>query len=232
MIEVSPTPTRPGATAAVPRALPRMLVVLDVDSTLIEDEAIELLAAEAGSLAEVAAVTDRAMRGELDFAESLRSRVATLAGLPDTVHVEVGARIRVTPGADRMVEALHAAGHVVAVVSGGFHELLDPLAARLGLDLWRANRLETAGGHLTGRVTGPVIDAAAKRAAVEEWSRELGIPLTRVIAVGDGANDLEMMAVAGLSVAFDAKPAVRRGADVCIDRRDLAQVLALVGLRP
>lgn len=216
--------------AAVPNALPRMLVVLDVDSTLIEDEAIELLAAEAGSLVEVAAVTDRAMRGELDFAESLRSRVATLAGLPDTVHAAVGARIRLTSGAERLVEGLHAAGHVVAVVSGGFHELLDPLAERLGLDRWRANRLESADGRLTGRVTGPVIDARAKRDAVEEWSRELGIPLDRVVAVGDGANDLEMMAVAGLSVAFDAKPAVRHRADVCIDRRDLAQVLALLGL--
>jgi phosphoserine phosphatase len=223
------TPPAPAASP-VPRALPRMLVVLDVDSTLIEDEAIELLAAEAGALDEVAAVTERAMRGELDFAESLRSRVATLAGLPSTVHRAVGSRIRVTPGAERLIRGLHDAGHVVAVVSGGFHELLDPLAERLGLDLWRANRLETADGRLTGRVTGPVIDAAAKRAAVEEWSAGLGIPLARVVAVGDGANDLEMMAVAGLSVAFDAKPAVRRSADVCVDRRDLAQVLALVGL--
>jgi phosphoserine phosphatase len=217
-------------TPPLPTAPPRMLVVLDVDSTLIEDEAIELLAAEAGSLAEVAAVTDRAMRGELDFAESLRFRVATLAGLPDAVHAAVGARIRLTPGAERLVAGLHAAGHVVAVVSGGFHELLDPLAERLGLDLWRANRLESEQGRLTGRVTGPVIDARAKREAVEEWSEELGIPLARVVAVGDGANDLEMMAVAGLSVAFDAKPAVRRRADVCVDERDLAQVLALLGL--
>ncbi len=223
------TPDAPSASP-VPPALPRMLVVLDVDSTLIEDEAIELHAAEAGSLDEVAAVTDRAMRGELDFAESLRSRVATLAGLPSSVHATVGARIRVTPGAERMIQGLHEAGHVVAVVSGGFHELLDPLAERLGLDLWRANRLETAEGRLTGCVAGPVVDAAAKRDAVEEWSRELGIPLARVVAVGDGANDLEMMAVAGLSVAFDAKPAVRRRADVCVDRRDLAQVLALLGL--
>ncbi|WP_435078948.1 phosphoserine phosphatase SerB [Clavibacter michiganensis] len=223
------TPPAPSESPVTP-ALPRMLVVLDVDSTLIEDEAIELLAAEAGSLDEVAAVTDRAMRGELDFAESLRSRVATLAGLPSSVHATVGARIRVTPGAERMIQGLHDAGHVVAVVSGGFHELLDPLAERMGLDLWRANRLEALEGCLTGRVTGPVIDAAAKRAAVEEWSRELGIPLARVVAVGDGANDLEMMAVAGLSVAFDAKPAVRRRADVCVDRRDLAQVLALLGL--
>ncbi|MBF4624342.1 phosphoserine phosphatase SerB [Clavibacter sp. VKM Ac-2872] len=223
------TPPAP-SSAPVPRVLPRMLVVLDVDSTLIEDEAIELLAAEAGAVDEVAAVTDRAMRGELDFAESLRSRVATLAGLPTTVHAAVGSRIRVTPGAERMIAGLHEAGHVVAVVSGGFHELLDPLAERLGLDLWRANRLETADGRLTGRVAGPVVDAAAKRAAVEEWSAALGIPLARVVAVGDGANDLEMMAVAGLSVAFDAKPAVRRRADVCVDRRDLAQVLALLGL--
>jgi len=223
--------TPPATAASEPRsARPRMLVVLDVDSTLIEDEAIELLAAEAGSLDEVADVTERAMRGELDFAESLRSRVRTLAGLPESVHAIVGARIRVTPGAERLVAGLHDAGHAVAVVSGGFHELLDPLAERLGLDLWRANRLETVDGRLTGRVTGPVIDAAAKRAAVEEWSAGLGIPLSRVVAVGDGANDLEMMAVAGLSVAFDAKPAVRARADVCVDRRDLAQVLALLGL--
>jgi phosphoserine phosphatase len=228
VLPMMPPPS--AASSSVARALPRMLVVLDVDSTLIEDEAIELLAAEAGSLEQVAEVTDRAMRGELDFAESLRSRVATLAGLPDAVHATVGARIRLTPGAERLVAGLHDAGHVVAVVSGGFHELLDPLAARLGLDRWRANRLESVDGHLTGRVSGPVIDATAKRSAVEEWSRELGIPLARVVAVGDGANDLEMMAVAGLSVAFDAKPAVRRRADVCVDRRDLAQVLALLGL--
>ncbi|WP_394551840.1 phosphoserine phosphatase SerB [Agromyces sp. MMS24-JH15] len=207
------------------------LVVLDADSTLIREEAIELLADAAGSLDLVAAVTERAMRGELDFAESLRERVATLAGLDESVFAEVRARMTPTPGVEELIAGVHAAGGRVGVVSGGFHELLDPLAARLGLDFCRANRLELADGRLTGRVDGPIVDAEAKAVALAEWAEASGLPLGRTVAVGDGANDLRMLGLAGLGVAFCAKPVVRAQADVAIDEPDLSRVLALLGLR-
>jgi phosphoserine phosphatase len=211
--------------------VPRFLVVLDVDSTLIENEVIELLAEAAGSHDEVRNITARAMAGELDFAESLRERVATLAGLPVSVFGEATRRILVTPGVPSLITAVHASGGLVAVVSGGFHEILDPLAEGLGLDRWRANRLEVASGRLTGRVAGPIVDARGKASALRDWAEEAGIPISRTIAVGDGANDLEMMSEAGLSVAFDAKPRVRESADVAMPLRDLSQVLPLLGLR-
>ncbi|SDN25141.1 phosphoserine phosphatase [Cryobacterium flavum] len=207
------------------------LVVLDADSTLIQDEVIELLADAAGSRELVADVTERAMRGELDFADSLRERVLTLAGLPDTVFAEVGRRIRPTEGVHELIAGIHAAGGVVGVVSGGFHELLDPLAADLGLDHWRANRLEVEGGYLTGRVLGPIIDAEAKAVALREWAAQRRIILSQTIAVGDGANDLRMMDAAGLAVAFNAKPRVKREADLVIENCNLSQVLPLLGLR-
>ncbi len=210
---------------------PRFLVVLDADSTLIQDEVIELLADAAGSRKLVADVTERAMRGELDFAESLHERVATLAGLPESVFDDVGALIRPTPGVEELIAGVHAAGGLFGVVSGGFHELLDPLGETLGLDSWRANRLDVVDGVLTGTVVGPIIDAQAKADTLREWADAAGIPLTRTIAVGDGANDLAMMAIAGLSVAFNAKPRVRAEADVAIDVADLSQILPLLGLR-
>ena len=208
-----------------------MLVVLDVDSTLIEQEAIELLAEEAGSGAAVAAVTARAMAGELDFATSLADRVAALAGLDVAVFARVAPRITLTRGARELVDGVQAAGGCVAVVSGGFHELLDPLAADLGLDAHRANRLELETGRLTGRTTGPVIDAAAKAAALREWAGSFEVPRSRTVVVGDGANDLAMMSEAGLSIAFDAKPVVRQHAHVSLPERDLSAVLAVLGLR-
>ena len=210
---------------------PRFLVVLDADSTLIQDEVIELLADAAGSRDLVADVTERAMQGELDFAQSLRERVLTLAGLPETVFAEVGRRIRPTDGVQELIAGIHAGGGVVGVVSGGFHELLDPLAADLGLDYWRANRLEVESGRLTGRVLGPIIDAEAKAVALREWAAQDQIALSQTIAVGDGANDLRMMDAAGLSVAFNAKPRVKREADLVIDHCNLSQVLPLLGLR-
>jgi phosphoserine phosphatase len=208
----------------------RFLVVLDVDSTLIENEVIELLAAQAGSLAEVTAITFRAMNGELDFEESLRSRVATLRGLPESVFENVGKQVVVTDGVPAMIAAVRAAGGRVGVVSGGFHEVVDPVAHRLGLDYWRANRLETVNGVLTGQLTGPVIDAEAKASTLREWAADFGVPLIQTVAVGDGANDLPMMAITGLSVGFDAKAPVRDEANVIMDRRDLAQLLPLLGL--
>ena len=209
----------------------RFLVVLDVDSTLIENEVIELLADVAGTLPVVAEITLSAMNGELDFEQSLRARVATLAGLPETVFADVAPRIVVTAGVPEMIAAVQGAGGRVAVVSGGFHEVLDPVADELGLDRWRANRLEIVDGVLTGGLTGPIIDAQAKADTLQEWADDMGIPLSQTVAVGDGANDLTMMALAGLAVGFDAKAPVRDLAHVLIDERDLSLVLPLLGLR-
>jgi phosphoserine phosphatase len=191
---------------------------------------IELVAEAAGVRAEVAAATEAAMRGELDFTTSLRRRLALLAGLPATALMGVRARIRVTTGARKLISGVHAAGGAVAAVSGGFTAVLDPLAAELGLDAWRANELELEDGRLTGRVVGPVVDGAVKRESLLAWATERGVPPSRTVAVGDGANDLAMMRAAALSVAFDAKPAVRAAASVVLPERDLSRLLPLLGL--
>lgn len=211
--------------------MPRFLLVLDVDSTLIENEVIDLLAAAAGSEELVRAVTLRAMNGELDFAESLRERVATLAGLPEAVLAEVGAQVRVTRGVAELIAGVHAAGGWVTVVSGGFHEIVDSIATALGLDRWEANRLGVRDGVLDGTVAGEVVDARAKADALRRWAAELGVPVAQTVAIGDGANDLPMMAAAGLSIGFDAKAPVRDEADLVLDERDLSAVLAVLGLR-
>lgn len=203
-----------------------LLVVLDVDSTLIGQEVVDLLADAAGVGDEVAAITAAAMRGELDFAGSLTRRVALLEGLPASVLTEVRARITVTDGVPELLAAVHAAGGAVGAVSGGFRQVLDPLAAELGLDRRHANELEVEDGRLTGRVLGGIVDAAAKRERLLAWAAELGA--TRTVAVGDGANDLAMMGAADLSVAFDAKPAVRAAADVSLPGRSLLPLLALL----
>jgi phosphoserine phosphatase len=211
--------------------MPRFLVVLDVDSTLIENEVIELLADAAGSGAAVAEITASAMNGEVDFEQSLRARVATLAGLPHEVFADVSQLVAVTPGVPELIAGVRAAGGRVGVVSGGFHEIIDPVAERLGLDYWRANRLEVVDGVLTGGLVGPIIDAQAKADTLLEWAADFGVPLTRTVAVGDGANDLLMMEITGLSVGFDAKAPVRDEANVLMDVRDLSQLLPLLGLR-
>jgi phosphoserine phosphatase len=230
---VSGRPRDPGAAGRPdPRCSPavgstrNLLVVLDVDSTLIGEEVVDLLADLAGAGDQVAAITAAAMRGELDFAASLTRRVALLEGLPAPVLDEVRSRLTVTRGVPELIAAVHGAGGRIAAVSGGFSQVLDPLAADLGLDEARGNRLEVAGGRLTGRIDGPIVDAAAKRAALLEWAAG-----ATTVAIGDGANDLLMMAAATLSVAFDAKPAVRAQADVVLPGRDLSPVLALLGLR-
>jgi phosphoserine phosphatase len=207
------------------------LVVLDVDSTLIENEVIDLLAAAAGSLTLVSAITERAMRGELDFEQSLRERVRALAGLKATAFAQVLDQIEVTRGVPELISRLHAAGSKIGAVSGGFHVILDPIAEKLGLDFWAANRFEIVEETLTGELAGPIIHAQAKADKLSEWAKTLGLPLSQTVAIGDGANDLLMMKLAGLSVAFDAKPAVRAAADVRLDNRDLSSVLALIGLR-
>lgn len=208
----------------------RRLVVMDVDSTLIRDEVIELLAAHAGREAEVHEVTERAMRGEIDFAESLHQRVAVLAGLPTSVLDEVRAAVRLTPGARTLVATLKDLGLRVGVVSGGFIEVVGPLAKELGIRYAAANRLEVADGRLTGRVDGPVVDRAAKADYLRRWAAEEGLPLARTIAIGDGSNDLDMLAAAGLGIAFNAKPAVRASADTALNLPYLDAVLFLMGL--
>lgn len=204
------------------------LLVMDVDSTLINEEVIELLADAAGQRAEVAAVTERAMRGELDFAASLRERVATLAGLPMTTLADVAGQVTLTPGAGELVEAMHARGCPVGVVSGGFMEVLEPLAKELSLDFWAANHLEIVHEQLSGRIRGDIVDAAAKEHYLRQWASNLGVPVARTIAMGDGANDLKMVRAAGLGVAFCAKPIVIEAADAAIGERDLRLLLELL----
>lgn len=204
------------------------LVVLDADSTLIRNEVIELLADEAGRGPEVAAATEAAMRGEVDFATSLRSRVAALQGVPVEAFSRVIARVEPTPGVHALVDAVHARGGRVGVVSGGFHEVLDTVAAGLAVDVWRANRLRVVDGVLTGEVAGTIVDAAAKAETLRAWAADSGVPLARTLAIGDGANDLQMLAAAGLGLAFNAKPAVRARADLVVGPVDLAQVIPLL----
>ena len=208
----------------------RRLVVMDVDSTLIQDEVIELLAAHAGRAAEVTAVTEAAMRGELDFTESLRQRVAVLEGLPATVLDDVRAAVRLTPGARTLVRTLKRLGFTVAVVSGGFIEVVGDLARELEIDYARANRLEIVDGKLTGRVVGDIVDRAGKARALRSFAEQEGLPLSRTVAIGDGANDLDMLEVAGLGIAFNAKPVVREQADTAVNVPYLDAVLFLLGI--
>ncbi|MGB8021065.1 MAG: phosphoserine phosphatase SerB [Candidatus Nanopelagicales bacterium] len=216
-----------------PRGLARRgvhLVVMDVDSTLIRDEVIELLARYAGREEQVRAVTERAMRGELDFAESLHARVAELAGLPADVIDRARAEIRLTPGARTLCRTLNRLGYRIALVSGGFLEVISPLAEALGVDAVKANQLEVIDGVLTGRVAGPVIDRAAKATALREFAARFGIDMARTIAIGDGANDLDMLAAAGHGIAFNAKPVVQAAADSAINVPYLDTVLYLMGI--
>lgn len=208
----------------------KFFVVFDVDSTLIENEVIELLADVAGRREEVAAVTERAMAGELDFAESLIQRVATLEGLPESVFKDVLQRITITKGAKELIHRIHEAGGRVGAVSGGFTQVLTPLADELGLDFARANDLEVVDGKLTGRVVGQIVDKSVKAQSLLEWAERISFKQSQTVAVGDGANDLEMMSWAGLSVAFNAKPIVRASADIVIEKQDLLELAAVLGV--
>ncbi len=208
------------------------LVVTDVDSTLITSEVIEELAAFAGARDEVARVTASAMNGEIDFEESLRRRVAALAGVPDTAFAQVLGRIRPTPGAGALIEAVHAAGGAFGVVSGGFEEVVGSLAARMGIDHRVANRLEVSGGALTGRVLGEVVTADVKVRELRRWAGAHGVPMARTVAIGDGANDVPMMRAAGLGIAFCAKPSVRAQIPDALSRPDLSPVAEILFPRP
>ena len=207
----------------------KRLVQLDVDSTFIQQEAIELLAAKAGVLEEVSRVTEAAMRGELDFSESLRARVALLKGLPESVIVDVQNEILLTDGAEALVKTLHEKGHCVALVSGGFSDILKPLVETLGIKHYRANKLGIANGLLTGTVEGAIVDRAAKADALRSFAAECNVNLQDTVAIGDGANDLDMMEIAGISIAFNAKPVVVQAADYAINEPSLRSVLDLIG---
>ncbi len=206
----------------------RFLVVFDVDSTLINEEAIELLAEHSGNRERVAEITERSMRGEIDFTTSLVERVATLRGLPVSVLEETSKSLTPTVGAKALIDEIHARGGKVAAVSGGFIQLLDSLRQGLSLDYAMANTLGVQDGLLTGEVVGELINREAKAKYLESWASENGLELSQTIAIGDGANDLGMMAKAGLSVAFCAKPVVRESADVVIDERDLSKAIELL----
>ncbi|MDY7105877.1 MAG: phosphoserine phosphatase SerB [Actinomycetota bacterium] len=207
------------------------LVCLDVDSTLIQDEVIELLADEAGCREQVARITDRAMAGELDFEASLRERVAQLEGLDVGVLERVRKRMRLTPGARTFVRTLKHLGFRTAIVSGGFTPFTDALAEELGLDHAHANQLEIVDGHITGKLTGPIVDRAGKARILGEVAAAEGISLDQCVAVGDGANDLDMLAAAGLGIAFNAKPAVRAAADTALTVPYLDAVLFVLGIK-
>ena len=208
----------------------RKLVQLDVDSTLIQQEVIELLAAKAGVADQVIAITNQAMRGEIDFEQSLRARVALLKGLPVSAITEVQAQILLTPGARTLISTLHKFGHTVAVVSGGFIDVIAPLLKELDIKYFKANTLGIENGLLTGEVIGAVIDRAAKAAALREFAALESISMEQTSAIGDGANDLDMIVAAGLGIAFNAKPAVKAAADSSISEPYLGSVLYLLGI--
>jgi len=208
----------------------KRLVQLDVDSTFIQQEAIELLAAKAGVLEQVAAITASAMRGELDFEQSLRARVALLKGLPESAIGEVQMEISLTDGAQNLVETLHGKGHSVSLVSGGFIDIIEPMIKTMSIKYYKANRLEIVEGVLTGGLIGPVVDRAAKAEALREFAKASAVSIENTVAIGDGANDLDMMAVAGLSIAFNAKPVVVEAADLSINEPSLRSVIALIGV--
>jgi phosphoserine phosphatase len=208
----------------------KRLVQLDVDSTFIQQEAIELLAAKAGVLEQVSAITASAMRGELDFEQSLRARVELLKGLPESVIGEVQKEISLTDGAQNLVETLHGKGHSVSLVSGGFIDIIEPMIKAMSIKYYKANKLEIVEGVLTGGLIGPVVDRAAKAEALREFAAASAVSIENTVAIGDGANDLDMMAAAGLSIAFNAKPIVVEAADLAINEPSLRSVIALIGV--
>ena len=209
---------------------PKRLIQCDVDSTFIQQEAIELLAAKAGVFDQVSKVTESAMRGELDFAQSLIARVALLKDLPESAITEVQQEILLTDGAAELVSLVHAQGHYISLVSGGFINIIKPMIDQLKIDFYRANTLEIVDGKLTGRVIGAIIDRAAKADALREFAHSCEVAMENTVAIGDGANDLDMMAAAGISIAFNAKPIVAEQAQFVINEPSLHSVARLIKL--
>jgi phosphoserine phosphatase len=206
------------------------LVVMDVDSTLVQGEVIEMLAEQAGCLDEVRAVTERAMRGDLDFEESLHARVALLAGLDAAALDRVYDDLVLAPGARTLVRTLKRLGYRFAIVSGGFTHVTDRIAADLGIDFAAANELEVVDGRLTGRIVGPVVDRAGKAEALRRFAAEIGVSEAATVAIGDGANDLDMLSAAGLGIAFNAKPVVQKAADTAVNVPYLDAIMYLLGI--
>ena len=208
----------------------KRLVMLDMDSTLIVQEVIDLLAAKAGVAEEVSAITQKAMAGEMDFAQSLQARVSLLAGLNESMLSEVRSEITLTQGAEKLIQTLHLKGHKVGVVSGGFIDVIEPILKELKIDFYRANKLQILNGELTGKLEGEIIDRTAKSKALVEFAKNEGVQMSQTVAIGDGANDLDMIESAGLGVAFNAKPKVAAAAATTISGSDLSAVLLLMGL--
>ena len=208
----------------------KRIVMLDMDSTLIEQEVINLLGQSAGQSNEIAQITEKAMAGDLDFKSALIKRVALLKGLDQESLHRVRDQVTLTKGAKKLIEELHHQGHKVGVVSGGFIEVIEPILKSLKIDFYRANRLNIEKGLLTGDIDGPIIDSHAKRIALEDFATQEGISLEQTVAIGDGANDLEMIKAAGLGIAFNAKPRVAAAADTTISNQDLSTVLLLMGI--
>ena len=206
----------------------RRLIVMDIDSTLINEEVIDLLGEEAGVGEQVADITERAMRGELDFAQALNERVGLLAGLDASVFDRTFARVTFTPGALELVRTAHERGWKVGVVSGGFHEVADRIVDAAGIDYCLANRLEVEDSRLTGRLAAKIVTKERKLESLKAWAAELGIPLSRTVAMGDGANDIPMIQAAGVGIAFCAKPKTRAAAPHAIDERNLMLALPLI----
>ena len=208
----------------------KRIVMLDMDSTLIEQEVINLLGQAAGKSSEIEAITDKAMAGDLDFKTALIERVSLLKGLDHNILSQVRDQISLTKGAKKLVDELHQQGHKVGVVSGGFIEVIEPILKSLEIDFYRANKLKIQDGVLTGEIDGPLIDSHAKRMALEEFADQEQVQLEQTVAIGDGANDLEMIKAAGLGIAFNAKPKVAAAADTTISNQDLSTVLLLMGI--
>ena len=208
----------------------KRLVIMDMDSTLIQQEVIDLLAIHAGKSEEVKEITKLAMNGEIEFKEALAKRVQLLAGLPETIFEKVRTELTLSPGAESLIETLHKIGHKVGVVSGGFIEVIEPLLKKLNIDYSKANSLEIVNGKFTGKLVGAVVDRLGKQKALEEFAAREKIPLEQTVAIGDGANDIDMLATAGLGVAYNAKPSVREAADVMITTPHLDTVLYLMGI--
>lgn len=208
----------------------KRIVMLDMDSTLIEQEVINLLGQAAGKSSEIESITDKAMAGDLDFKTALIKRVSLLRGLNQNILSQVRDQITLTKGAKKLVDELHQQGHKVGVVSGGFIEVIEPILKSLEIDFYRANKLKIQDGVLTGEIDGNLIDSHAKRIALEEFAEQERVPLEQTVAIGDGANDLEMIKAAGLGIAFNAKPKVAAAADTTISNRDLSTVLLLMGI--